>query len=67
MNEKTPTTNWSIPVDTILDEAVELALEMSWCRTKSEFIRSSVRTKLASLGITPQHRIDNQKEGSISD
>ena len=44
---------WNVPVERPLDDALEAAVAIDWHRTKSEFIRDTVRQRLKEMGFKP--------------
>jgi len=44
---------WNVPVPKCLDDALEAAVGRDWHRTKTEFIRETVRRELERLGFKP--------------
>jgi len=44
-------TYWSVPVNRLLNKALEEAIEKAGYRTKTEFIRDAVRRRLEELGV----------------
>ena len=45
---------WNVPVTPHLDEVLEQAVHLDAHVSKSDFIRSAVREKLASIGLKDQ-------------
>ena len=51
MEGKDDLTYWNVPVNRILNKALEEAIKLAGYRTKTEFIRDAVRRRLEELGI----------------
>lgn len=50
MEGKNDLTYWNVPVNRMLNKALEEAIEKAGYRTKTEFIRDAVRRRLEELG-----------------
>jgi len=55
---------WNIPVTTHLDKILEKAVELNAHVSKSDFIRSAVREKLATIGLKDELETVTKKEGN---
>jgi metal-responsive CopG/Arc/MetJ family transcriptional regulator len=51
MEGKNDLTYWNVPVNRMLNKALEEAIKLAGYRTKTEFIRDAVRRRLEELGI----------------
>jgi len=51
MEGKNDLTYWNVPVNRILNKALEEAIKLAGYRTKTEFFRDAVRRRLEELGI----------------
>lgn len=51
MEGKNDLTYWNVPVNRMLNKALEDAIKLAGYRTKTEFIREAVRRRLEELGI----------------
>lgn len=56
---------WNVPVTTHLDDVLEKAVQLNAHVSKSDFIRSAVREKLADIGLKDMlDTVEKQKETS---